>query len=402
MMNTQTNRFFYRLLFVGLLATASLTSLAQTLGTAVLRGDDAKILEALKSGEDVNGKNAFGVSLFVSACSFAPLSTIKLLLENGANVQLRNPINEQTTLMLVIRRFGDIQAIKTMLAMGADVNASDRDGWTAFMDAVSAPSNSLEITKLLIEAGAKIDAKTDNGSTALFWTTNTDVARLLLSKGANIDVKNASGDTPLLMAVNSGKLPIIRFLIESGANLDIQNKQGETALLRALRSEGGDSTSEFDISELLVAAGANATIADKKGETPLMHAVKEIAIGEDAREARHRLVQQLIEKGADTNSRAIDGISPLMRSASAGNHYMVRLLAQHGANPNATDSDGATPLFWALSGSASPRNRNATLLELIRVGANTAAKRKDGKTIFDLAESEVAQEIKNHLSNIAK
>lgn len=289
-----------------------------------------------------------------------------------------------------------------MLAMGVDVNASDKDGWKAFFDAVSANNNSLDITKLLIEAGAKIDAKTDDGSTALFWTTNTDIARLLLSKGANIDVKNASGNTPLLMAVNSGKLPMIRFLIESGANLDIRNKQGETALLRALRSEGGDSTSELDISELLVAAGANVTIADKKGETPLMHAVKEIAIGEDAREARHRLVLQLIEKGADTNGRTIDGISPLMRSAGAGNHYMVRLLTQHGANPNATDSDGATPLFWALSGSASPRNRNATLLELIRAGANAAAKRKDGKTFFDLAEPDVAQEIKKHLSNIAK
>ncbi len=64
-MNTQTHRFLYRLFFVGLLASASITSLAQTLGTAVLRGDNAKVLEALKSGEDVNGQNAFGVSLFV-------------------------------------------------------------------------------------------------------------------------------------------------------------------------------------------------------------------------------------------------------------------------------------------------------------------------------------------------
>jgi ankyrin repeat protein len=401
MINAQTNGFFYRLLLVGLLASASFTSLAQTLGAAVLRGDNPKVLEALKSGEDVNGKNAFGVSLFISACSFAPLSTINLLLENGANAQLRNPINGQTPLMLVIRRFGDSQAIKTILSMGVDVNARDKDGWTAFFDAVSAPNNSLEITKLLIEAGAKIDAKTSDGSTALFWTGNTDIAHLLQSKGANIDAQDTSGHTPLLMAVSHGRVPVTKYLIESGAKLDIQNKQGETALLRALRTEGGDSTSVFEVSELLVAAGANVSIADKKGETPLMHAVKEIEIGEDAREARHRLVQRLFEKGADANSRAIDGTSALMRSAGAGNHTMVKLLIQQGANPNAADIDGATALFWAL-GNGIPRNRDATLLELVKAGADTAAKRKDGKTIFDLAEPEVAKGIRKYLSTNTK
>lgn len=401
MISAPKNSCFYRLLLAGIFVSASFASLAQTLGAAVLRGDNVKVLEALQSGEDANGKNAFGVSLFVSACSVAPLSTIKLLLENGANVQLRNPINGQTPLMLVIRRFGDVQTIRKILGMGADVNARDKDGWTALFDAVSAPNNSIEITNLLIEAGAKLDAKTDNGSTALFWTVNPEIARLLQRSGASLDARNTSGDTPLMMATDYGREPMIRYLIESGAKLDIQNKEGETALLKALRTEGGDSTSVFEISKLIVAAGANVTIADKKGETPLMHAVKEIDIGEDAREARRQLVQQLVEKGANVNSRTIDGTTALMRSAGAGNHAMVRLLIQQGANPNTADNDGAIALFWALE-SGIPRNRDATLLELMKAGANTAAKRKDGKTIFDLAEPGVAIEIRKYLSTNTK
>jgi uncharacterized protein len=384
-----------------LLVSASFSTPAQTLGAAVLRGDNPQIIEALQRGEDVNAKNAFGVSLFVSACSLAPISTIKLLLANGANVGVQNPLNGQTPLMLVIRRFGDIQATKTILAMGADVNARSKDGWTALMDAVSTSNNALEIATILIEAGAKIDAKTDDGSTALFWTKSTDIARLLQSRGADIDAQNSAGDTPLLMAVNYQRKSMIKQLLDSGANINAQNRQGETALLRALKTEGGDSTSEFSISEMLLLAGSKVDIADTKGETPLMHAVKEIDIGQDSRDARQHVVQQLIAKGANVNGPANDGTNALMRGAGAGNSGMVKLLLLNGANPNIADNDGSTALFWALS-NGMPRYRNATLMELINGGADTDIKQKSGKTVFDLAEPEVALEIKKYLEAKAK
>ncbi|MFZ3126797.1 MAG: ankyrin repeat domain-containing protein [Rhodoferax sp.] len=396
MIGFQMCRNLCQVFLFSLLVSASFATPGQTLGAAVLRGDNPQIIEALQRGEDVNAKNAFGVSLFVSACTLAPISTIKLLLANGANVDLQNPLNGQTPLMLVIRRFGDIQASKTILAMGADVNARSKDGWTAFMDAVSAPNNALEIATLLIEAGAKIDAKTENGSTALFWTKDTAISRLLQSRGADIDAQDSAGDTPLFVAVNYGRESMVKQLIDSGAKINAKNRQGETAFLRALKAEGGNSTGEFVLSEMLLLAGSNVNIADTKGETPLMHAVKEIDIGQDSRDARQHVVQQLITKGANVNRRANNGTTALMRSASAGNSDMVKLLLQHGANPNIADNDGSTALFWAL-GNGMPRYRNATLMELIKGGADTDIKQKNGKTVFDLAESEVALEIKKYL-----
>ena len=85
-------------------------------------------------------------------------------------------------------------AVKAALDAGADVDAKDDEGNTALMDAASGGWRSEDVIKLLLDAGADVDAKDDEGNTALMdaasggWR-NEDVVKVLLDAGADVDAE---------------------------------------------------------------------------------------------------------------------------------------------------------------------------------------------------------------------
>ena len=81
--------------------------------------------------------------------------------------------------------YGDIAAMRRLIAAGADVNAmSSEHGKTALM--VAAKRNSEDIAKLLLAVGADMNVKDSNGNTALMYAAeydSADVAALLRAAG---------------------------------------------------------------------------------------------------------------------------------------------------------------------------------------------------------------------------
>jgi ankyrin repeat protein len=71
----------------------------------------------------------------------------------------------------------------------------------------------------MIDSGADIDAKDNNGRTPLHEAA-ADVARLLIKLGADIEAKDNNGWKPLHEAVANDSLDVTRLLIEHGANTD--------------------------------------------------------------------------------------------------------------------------------------------------------------------------------------
>ena len=94
---------------------------------------------------------------------------------------------------------GNLEAIKQNLAVGVLVDAREPAGGSTPL-IVAALFGRTESAALLLQKGAKIDARKNDGATALHvaaFFCQPDTAQLLLDKGADVTAKNNSGATPL-------------------------------------------------------------------------------------------------------------------------------------------------------------------------------------------------------------
>jgi ankyrin repeat protein len=148
----------------------------------------------------------------------------------------------------------DIQKVKYLIAINADVNA--RDSYASMTPLMMAAYDGYtEIAKLLIEKGAEVDAKggADLDTTPLIYAASqdrADMVKLLIEKGANVNIKTRYGWTPLIFAATRGQVVIAKLLIDKGADVNVKLPAGETALSEA------EKAGKSDLVRLLRQAGA--------------------------------------------------------------------------------------------------------------------------------------------------
>ena len=94
-------------------------------------------------------------------------------------------------------------------------------------------------------------------------------------------------------------------------------------------------------------------------------------------------VKALLNNGADANTRADNGDTPLITATSYGYGGIVKLLLESGADVNAGNSLGNTALIQA-----STMNRAEIAEMLLGAGADANAKNINGSTALDIAETE--------------
>ena len=117
----------------------------------------------------------------------------------------------------------DTARVRALLKQGADVNASQGDGMTALHWA--AQHGFAEQARMLVFAGARLDAITRNGSyTPLHLAARSGraaVVTALIEAGANVNQPTSSGGaTPLHLAVQQGDASTIKALLDKGATVD--------------------------------------------------------------------------------------------------------------------------------------------------------------------------------------
>jgi len=133
---------------------------------------------------------------------------------------------------------GDLNKIKYVVRLGADVNNSNRDKVTPLMR--SSSDGYPDIVKFLIEKGADVNAVDYSGDTPLMSViqnsymdkdTQLNIVEQLLIAGANVNAQDKYKKTPLILATESnGFVELIEKLLNFGADPNIKDDSEETAL----------------------------------------------------------------------------------------------------------------------------------------------------------------------------
>ncbi|UKZ93466.1 uncharacterized protein TrAFT101_008381 [Trichoderma asperellum] len=215
--------------------------------------------------------------------------------------------------------------------------------------AASVCSSAVEVLKLLLDNGAKIDQSdyTDSGIALLLFACirqNQEEARSLLDRGTDVNAESAFYGTPLhavieftpFIKVSTSEeedrlkeetMLIVQLLISKGACVNQINQKGEnqdTPLHAACRN----SFIDVGIVQLLLKHGADINAEAGKHGTALGAACASCRRGNDV----VQLVQLLIKHGANVNVNHEKYEAPLTIACRYGDEKLVRLLIELGAD----------------------------------------------------------------------
>lgn len=171
---------------------------------------------------DVNAENEYGWTALKYASDEGRLEIVKYLVENGASVDAE---------VLTITK--NLEIFEYLLEQGnLNINSVGYLGMTALSSA-SIEYGNLEMIKYLLEKGADINVKNEDGSTALMTASmygNLEIIKYLIENGADINAKDNDDSTALIYASKWGNLETVEYLVKNGADINIKDIENKTAL----------------------------------------------------------------------------------------------------------------------------------------------------------------------------
>jgi ankyrin repeat protein len=259
---------------------------------------------------------------------------------------------------------GNLEIVKMLVNAGAKIDIPDNQRNTPLH--ISAFNNKIEIMEFLLAQqhlvnSEFLDAVESDGSTALHYATNEgyfEIVKMLVNAGANIDIPDNQKNTPLHISAFNNKIEIMEFLIakQLQVNPESLNAKGEDYGWTALHH--ASIMGNFENGKMLVMAGASIDIPDNDGNTPLHLA---------AYHNRIEIVEFLIAVQLQVNPKSLNtkgenGCTALHCASEQGNLEIVKMLVKAGASSDIPDNEGNTSLHLAAI-----KNKNSIVEFLIAV-----------------------------------
>ena len=382
--------------------------------------------EDLRAAEEMLARHpALAHAGFFTALVLGELTSVEKAIADLASLAIVNggPNNVPPLVYVCFSRYAnprsgraaDLAAVvRLLLAHGADPNTAYNsphwpDNPLSVLYAASGLNNNVEMTRLLLDAGAR----TEDGESLYHSTEHADLAcfrlllergakpngtnalnhmldredpegvRLLLAAGADPNIVNHRGETSLHWAVWRGRSArIVEMLLDAGAQIDARRPDASTAYLIAARSGQTETTAllarrgahtELSAVDRFVADCAAASpaelarlvLAPPAGELPA-----EIArlLPDLASSHRTSAVRGLLAAGVDVDTRGEHGGTALHWACWKGYPDLIELLLAHGASLTIEDEAfHATPAGWLDHGRGNNSESGGDYLQSARL-----------------------------------
>lgn len=279
---------------------------------------------------------------------------MQVLLAFGSDINAKESRFQRTSLMYgCMNGFSD--CISVLLAHGADIEETAKDGATSLI--IAASHGYVDCVRLLLAYHANITAKTNtNGKSALTLAAlngHDACMRVILRTAKRRSTLTDSElrlllDQALINASMKGHCACVKLALAHGANVDaIDTTHRATSLILASRKGNADCV------RVLLMHQASVNAKDGRGRTSMMSAVlhghstclqlllQQQALGADAclpvavGHDRLACVKMLLENGADPDQTDELGSSVLYSAVAHRRVQCTELLLQYGADVNA-------------------------------------------------------------------
>lgn len=332
---------------------------------AVRNGCPSEVKRLISSGAKIDWRDASNLDGLSWAIIRGDVNVASMLLSAGASPN-RRPQERSIPPLALASHLKRFEIAKELLRRGATVNAELRTGGPSNALDYAARSGDVATMRLLVDAGAPIEAQGQDSNGPLVWAAwsgNVAAIQYLLGKGADANRRIFVPTLPayisaLEAAIGARNADIVKVLLKSGAdpNLEVDN-YGNTPLHRASYWQ-----SKYEVVEALVEAGAKVEAVNQSERTPLRSVLGDWTWHSD----QTRIVKLFLSKGADVNRPNNFGETPLMLAAvkCPPNSELVKTLLGAGANKRARDPKGRTALARFRAKKNCPADRRATDQEL--------------------------------------
>mmetsp|Transcript_10975 Transcript_10975/g.26457 ORF Transcript_10975/g.26457 Transcript_10975/m.26457 type:complete len:399 (+) Transcript_10975:31-1227(+) len=250
------------------------------------------------------------------------------------------------TPLLAACMYGHSEAALQLIAHGADIFARNEHGATPLLYA--SVEGSVDVAGALIQAanrnGTESSLKLLNCQPAKVYNRHLDayaqrtpvaaaaesgfaeLTRMLIDAGARLDEDDEDNRSPLWLAARSSRSGVVKLLLQHGADPGRLDKDGVSVLGAAT---AGGCSEELVTAILAHGIDVNATVG-----SPLRDAVKS---------SKKSVVEALLTHGAAVNGTAASGGATALHAAcERGDEYLVQLLVRSRADPSLTDVFGLT------------------------------------------------------------
>uniref|UniRef100_F6TXZ0 Uncharacterized protein n=1 Tax=Ciona intestinalis TaxID=7719 RepID=F6TXZ0_CIOIN len=321
------------------------------LHSASIKGNLHAVRQLLKCrGCGIDNTDSQGMTALQMAATHGHVEIVQLLLEQGADFQMYD--NDLMTALHFACSEGSIDIVRKMMmrpdagkntCLHVTVNKGHRDltleliAWSGKLDEVlqfvnlprahnvtplhiAASQGHMEITKLLIESGARVNARNDSLATPLLLAAqhnNFAIVELLLQYNAELEIRDKDNLTPLLIVCKQGHLETISWLVENNADVTATDKNDKNCLMLAVEDKRTSAVQTF--------------FGHTRTKPPSLELL------------RYEAVRKLLEE-TDKNANSV-----LHLAAKKGFLPIIRILLEHDARIDPKNEDESTPVHIAAA-----------------------------------------------------
>jgi len=201
---------------------------------AALRGTHFQVADLLyRHGAVVDVRGIYKRTPLHTASIYGLVDVMRWLLNHGADVNARQDDEDRWTPLHLAAFNEELEAVQMLLGHNADINSLNKEGQTPlyvtlFDRTHLSQDNANGVVQRLLEHGADPNTRDHNQSSTPLHRASCrgwlEIARLLLSHGAKVDEKDKEGRTPLQVASSEGHVEMTKLLADHGAKEELEEE----------------------------------------------------------------------------------------------------------------------------------------------------------------------------------